>query len=189
MKLSDQAVTQLMVALSFTMPVHAVAEHEAHVHGTAELALAMEGNGLELMLRSPAINLVGFEHRATTPEQLQAVARTEMVLGNPDAMFILEGGNCALEAAEVDVSEVIRSRGNQASSDHDSHEMYEKETAHINITAHYRYTCIDVSDLKSLRLRSGKMPFSVEEIRVMWVSDRGQGAAVLDAKTQQIEMN
>ena len=38
----------------------------AHVHGLSELAIAMEGEKLEIQFTSPAMNLVGFEHQASS---------------------------------------------------------------------------------------------------------------------------
>jgi len=53
---------------------HEVLQHSAHLHGHAELTLALEGRALEINLASPAANIVGFEHKATSSEQLRGGA-------------------------------------------------------------------------------------------------------------------
>jgi Protein of unknown function (DUF2796) len=37
-------------------------EHGPHVHGVAQLNVALDGNVLWIELNSPAMNIVGFEH-------------------------------------------------------------------------------------------------------------------------------
>jgi len=48
-------------------------QHGSHVHGQSELTLAVEYDRLEIGFESPAANLTGFEHRATTPEQVRTL--------------------------------------------------------------------------------------------------------------------
>ena len=68
---------RLLLALPFALlPLaiaHAADEHDhehgslgAHEHGVGRLNAALDGQTLELELESPAMNLVGFEHAATT---------------------------------------------------------------------------------------------------------------------------
>jgi Protein of unknown function (DUF2796) len=48
-------------------------EHGPHVHGMAELNVALDGNVLWIELNSPAMNIVGFEHAPQSAEQKAAV--------------------------------------------------------------------------------------------------------------------
>ncbi|MEX5543051.1 ZrgA family zinc uptake protein, partial [Pseudomonas poae] len=68
---------RLLLALPFALLPLAVAhahedhDHEhgslgAHEHGVGRLNAVLDGQTLELELESPAMNLVGFEHLATT---------------------------------------------------------------------------------------------------------------------------
>lgn len=73
---------RLLLALPFALlPLaiaHAADEHDhdhehehgslgAHEHGVGRLNAVLDGQALELEFDSPAMNLVGFEHQATTP--------------------------------------------------------------------------------------------------------------------------
>lgn len=40
--------------------------HPAHVHGVGKLDVALEGNTLTLHLDTPLVNVVGFEHAASS---------------------------------------------------------------------------------------------------------------------------
>ena len=169
--------------------------HQAHVHGVAELTLALEGPNLELLLTSPAFSVVGFEHPASSPRQVEAVAQAQAILRDGSALFVFTGSECALAHAEIDMSAVLEGDADDAVS-HDDHDEYEaeehhhdEEVSHSNISAHYEYTCADTSELQTLLVGTEGLPFELQTINVMWVSDRGQGAAVLSADNRLIEFN
>ncbi|WP_016772972.1 ZrgA family zinc uptake protein, partial [Pseudomonas sp. R62] len=78
---------RLLLALPFALlplaAAHAVDEHDhdhehgslgAHEHGVGRLNAALDGQTLELELESPAMNLVGFEHAATSDADKAKVA-------------------------------------------------------------------------------------------------------------------
>ena len=80
---------RLLLALPFALlPLaiaHAADEHDhdhdhehgslgAHEHGVGRLNAALDGQTLELELESPAMNLVGFEHVATSDADKAKVA-------------------------------------------------------------------------------------------------------------------
>jgi hypothetical protein len=165
------------------------------VHGVAELTLALQGPDLELVLTSPAISVVGFEHRASSPGQVEAVAEAKAGLGDGTKLFTFTGTECALENVEVDVSAVLES-GSEENAVHDDHDEHEAEEHHHNgneshtdISARYEYSCADTSDLETLLVGAEGLPFGLETINIMWVSDRGQGATVLTADNRLIEFN
>ena len=155
--------------------------HEAHVHGVAELTLALEGEYLELMLTSAAMSIVGFEHRASAPEQARAVADAETTLRNASEVFNFTGTRCSPSSVLVDMSAVMEAGTHEEHGEH--------QESHTDISARYKYNCDDTADLQSLRFGAGTLPFLLEKINVMWVSDRGQGATVLTADNQTIEFN
>ena len=202
MKVSTTAVRYLLTAIAAVVPslvsAPGAAEsgyQQAHVHGVAELTLALEGPDLELVLTSPAISVVGFEHRASSPGQVEAVAEAKARLRDGTKLFTFTGTECALENVEVDVSAVLESDSeeNAVHDEHDKHEPekhhHEGNESHSDFSAHYEYSCTDTSDLEALLVGAGELPFGLETINVMWVSDRGQGATVLNADNRRIEFN
>lgn len=195
MKLLEQTLTQLIIISLAGAPAAAASEyvrHQAHAHGIAELTIALEGNRLEMIFTSPAMSLVGFEHKTSNPQHIAAVAKAAMALGDAEALFTLKGTNCAADDAQVDMSAVtasIEPETQKTPDAHDHHGTDDEEGSHADISAHYSYTCADIADLQSLRLGPGKLPFSLEEVNVMWVSEQGQGATVLTPENQLIEFN
>ena len=55
----------------------------AHQHGHAELQVAIDGNTADVFVRSPAYNLLGFEHEPRTEQQHQQLADLEPWLIQP----------------------------------------------------------------------------------------------------------
>ncbi|RTL48515.1 MAG: DUF2796 domain-containing protein [Rhodocyclaceae bacterium] len=60
----------------------------AHVHGVANLQVAVDGDTLTLVLESPLDNLLGFEHLPHTEKQKAAVRDMSSRLQKNDAVFI-----------------------------------------------------------------------------------------------------
>lgn len=78
-----------LVLLPFAAQAHDDHDHDhahgslgKHEHGVAQLNVALDGKTLELELDSPAMNLVGFEHAASTDADKAAVAKARAQLEN-----------------------------------------------------------------------------------------------------------
>lgn len=80
--------------------------HPAHVHGVGKLDVALEGNTLTLHLDSPLINLVGFEHAATTSRDKDAVQTMSNTLRDAARLFVTDAAaQCKL--AEVQLESAV----------------------------------------------------------------------------------
>ena len=105
---------RLLLALPFALLPLAIAQaaethdHEhgslgAHEHGVGRLNAALDGQTLELELESPAMNLVGFEHAASTPADKAKVAAVRAQLEQPLSLFGLpKAANCVLNEQELE---------------------------------------------------------------------------------------
>lgn len=82
---------------------HAHASLDRHEHGVAALDVALEGATLELELRTPAANLLGFEHSPRSAEERQRLGRLQEQLGRPQALFALPASaDCRLTEQQLD---------------------------------------------------------------------------------------
>lgn len=71
--------------------------HDSHVHGQGELSVATDGDQLQINLKAPAADLLGFEHAPRNKEEMGAVAALKTQLKDMDALFALGGeARCAL---------------------------------------------------------------------------------------------
>lgn len=101
---------------------HESVQHGAHVHGQANAFVVLEGRNLSVVLESPAANIVGFEHRANTPEQRSIVLAAQETLAQGERVLKVRGGDCQLNLAESDVSQLLREDAEPNTlKDHDHH--------------------------------------------------------------------
>ena len=186
------------VGLSALLLCGGVTQAGPHVHGAAELMLAAEGNKIEIILNVPAMSVVGFESQVVSQEQQQAVSDADALLRNPDQLFSLRGGQCVLEDTQVDFSAITgvsvdteeenhteeerHTDDEHAAYEHSTHEEAAVDEDHSDISVQYHFNCENSAALEQLRFGPDGLPFELEQINVMWVSESGQGAAEVSLK-------
>ena len=180
-----------------------------HVHGAAELMLAAEGNKIEIILNVPAMSVVGFESQVVSAEQQQAVSDADALLRNPDQLFSLRGGQCVLEDTQVDFSAITdvsldTEEEPHAEEEHhtdgehhtdDEHAAHEHpadaegvvDEDHSDIAVQYHFNCDNSAALEQLRFGPDGLPFGLEQINIMWVSESGQGGAEVSLKRPYVD--
>ncbi|MES9912819.1 MAG: DUF2796 domain-containing protein [Candidatus Sedimenticola sp. 4PFRAG1] len=137
--------------------------HEAHVHGEAQLLIALEGNTLEIEFSSPAMNIVGFEHQPVDEAQLKAVKSAIGTLKQPDLLFsITSAAKCDPMASEVE----------SPLADHSEHDH--KEETHSDFTGHYHFQCAEMSRLETIEIELFEQFPGIEVIEAQSISKRGQ---------------
>ncbi len=160
---------------------HDAHHHDAHSHGVAELTLVVEGGAVEIQLESPAANIVGFEHRARSVEQIASVETARSMLESSRQVFTLLGGECTVQQVSVDLSAITHRSGESALNDQSL-----VDTKHSEVMARYRYDCRQPEALKVVTVHlMGGFP-SIETLNVQWVSAARQGAVDITAQSNRI---
>lgn len=154
-------------------PAHNHQTHGAHVHGEAELTIAQEGGQVDIVLASPAVNIVGFERSTGSPEQAAVIQRAETRLTQAEKLFTFNGGECDLQSASADLSELRH--------------VSDGETHH-DIEAQFRYQCKKPGDIHELEVRLFKVFFDLEKVSAQWVTDTGQGARQLTKRDSMLTL-
>ncbi len=143
--------------------------HEAHVHGDAELSLAQEGGEILLLLDSPAVNILGFEHAPSRAREQQAFDRAIDILERGDELFRFNGqAECRQNAARVETPLLHHTRRNRPDS-------------HADISVQYRFRCAQPRELRQLKTRLFTVFPGMSRLRVQYIAENGQGAALLTA--------
>ena len=149
---------------------------DAHEHGVGRLNAVLDGKALELELESPAMNLVGFEHLATTDADKAKVAAARKQLEQPLVLFSLpKAAGCVVRSQELE-SPLC---GDKPDDDHD-HATDGKGAAahdhdHSEIHAHYQFTCASPAALKNLDLANIFKTFpATQKIQVQLIGPSGQ---------------
>ena len=163
-------------------------QHGVHVHGVAEIALVLNERDLEIEFSAPAMSIVGFEHKAQSETEIEAVEKAQTALNNGANVFTFIGTQCVMRDVTVDVSAVwhgtaidhaVRVDQPSNAKAHESHEKHEE--SHSDISAQYTYRCMGDASPLAVRVGVDGLPFGLEAISAMWVTDSGQGAAQLSA--------
>ncbi|WP_289285055.1 MULTISPECIES: ZrgA family zinc uptake protein, partial [unclassified Methylophaga] len=84
-------------------------EHESHVHGLVDMTVVIEQDKVNISLDSPAMNMVGFEHKAESEHDVNKVREVEATLKDIPQLFAFKGGGCEVDDMAVDVSGLIAS--------------------------------------------------------------------------------
>ncbi|PWE45990.1 DUF2796 domain-containing protein [Pseudomonas prosekii] len=193
---------RLLLALPFALlplaAAHAVDEHDhdhehgslsAHEHGVGRLNAALDGQTLELELESPAMNLVGFEHAATTDADKAKVAAARAKLENPLVLFNLpKAAGCKVATQELE-SPLFGDKPD-ADDDHDEADKdgHEHHHEHSEIQAHYQFSCSAPGALKTLDLANIFNTFpATQKIQVQLISPSGQQGVEVTAKAAALK--
>ncbi|UCJ18364.1 DUF2796 domain-containing protein [Pseudomonas sp. MM211] len=149
-----------------------------HEHGVATLNVALEGNTLEIELESPAMNIVGFEHAATSEADKKTVAAARALLEKPLALFSLPAAaGCSLTEHELQ-SPLFGNAEADHDHDHDHDEHAdgdEHHHEHSDIDADYSFTCKQPGALKTLDLSAFYKQFpATQKINVQLIGPSGQ---------------
>ncbi|WP_460112012.1 DUF2796 domain-containing protein [Pseudomonas sp. H3_D04] len=189
---------RLLLALPFALlpltVAHAAEEHDhdhehgslsAHEHGVGRLNAALDGQTLELELESPAMNLVGFEHAATTDADKAKVAAARAQLEKPLALFNLpKAAGCVVATKELE-SPLFGDKPD-ADDDHDAKDEHHHD--HSEIHAHYQFTCSAPGALKTLDLANIFNTFpATQKIQVQLISPSGQQGVEVTAKAAALK--
>ncbi|CAI8738460.1 MULTISPECIES: DUF2796 domain-containing protein [Pseudomonas] len=183
---------RLLLALPFALLPLAIAQaadehdhdHEhgslgAHEHGVGRLNAVLDGQALELELDSPAMNLVGFEHLATSAADKAKVAAARKQLENPLALFNLpKAAGCVISSQELN-SPLFGDKPEADHDDDDDHDAkdgaHEHHHDHSEIHAHYQFTCATPTALGNLDLTQVFKTFpATQKIQVQLIGPSGQ---------------
>lgn len=153
-------------------------QQDAHLHGLVEMTLAIENHSIELNLESPAANIVGFEHTASTPAQLASINRAKTVLGSPKQLLTFIGTHCKPTTQEIDISAVSPAATNRKK---DAHQEHADHGTHSEISARYQFNCARGDKLTAINVHLFELFPRIETIHVAWVSERMQALTTLKA--------
>ncbi|KEZ72612.1 DUF2796 domain-containing protein [Pseudomonas syringae] len=187
---------RLLLALPFALlplvAAHAAEEHDhdhgdehgslgAHEHGVGRLDVVLEGKTLEFEFDSPAMNIVGFEHVATSDEDKAKVAKARELLLKPNALFsIADAANCSATSVKLE-SPLFGDKDDDHDEHADAGEADHHE--HSEIHGHYKFVCDAPAILKKLDLSQIFITFpDTKKLQVQLISPGGQsGAEVIAA--------
>ncbi|HBO2320279.1 DUF2796 domain-containing protein [Pseudomonas aeruginosa] len=185
-----------LVLLPFAAQAHDDHDHDhahgslgKHEHGVAQLNVALDGKTLELELDSPAMNLVGFEHAASTDADKAAVAKARAQLEKPLELFALPvTAGCSVASQELRSPLFGDKAPAHAHKEKAGHE-HEHEHGHADIHGHYQLSCEKPELLKLLTLAEFFKRFpATQKIQVQLIGPDGQKGADLAPASAELKL-
>lgn len=184
--MTNLITTNLITTLALsTTPALAGDNPGAHQHGQAVLQIAVEGQAMDVMLSSPAFNLLGFEYSPRSEAEHSRQDQVRDWLSSTPLLRLTEG-NCQVTAGQIDLHDDGSTEKHEHADEHEhehEHEPHGDEhqatTTHRDVEVSQTIRCdrpIAGQEIGSPLLEQFT---NLEELRVEWLSEHGQGSSEL----------
>jgi hypothetical protein len=195
--------TVLMVIFSLSLIIanglaYGSEVHDAHTHGVANLTLAFENGVLEIQFESPAMSLLGFEHKPKTQEQIDTIEKTKALLSSSTNVISIGGASCSFKRVSVDIlgpaghASTYQHRQEHGHGDHDSDQQHVANesygVSHSEVSALYNFDCADDEQLPFVTVSLFEHFSGLEKIDVNWVTATQQGTVTLRPDSSTVEL-
>lgn len=154
---------------------------DSHVHGAAELNVALTGQQLQLEFISPAMNLLGYERAPTSAEESALLEQVTTTLQSGDWLIGDALANCQMTVPLFEVPEYgADSPDHDHEHDHDEDQYDHNAESHADFHVQYLYDCAS-SPANSFQITAFSHFNGLEQITVQWITAGQQGLAQLTA--------
>jgi hypothetical protein len=197
---------------------HGSETHDAHTHGVGNLTLAFEHGALEIQFESPAMSLLGFEHKPKTQKQIDTREKTKALLESSTKVISLGGASCSLNRVDVDIlgpagqASGYKQRQEHGQGDHDSDQRHgasdqhsenhseshseshsedhseSHSENHSEVSAFYSFDCADDKQLQFVTVSLFEHFSGLEKLNVSWVTATQQGLVTLRPDSATVEL-
>ena len=169
------------VVVSFDLLAQVVRQKDSHEHGAAKLMMAMEGKKLQVEFEVPSESLIGFEHLPKSQSNRKNFNEAIKNLSDPSKLFSMPNkAECLLVGTNV-------SQSLFSNEEEHGHDESEKSEIHSEFKSNYYWNCQHLDEIDSIGTQLMSFFFGIEEIRVNWISNNGQGSLELESKDDRIK--
>ncbi|MGB1800111.1 MAG: ZrgA family zinc uptake protein [Gammaproteobacteria bacterium] len=167
---------------------HEHRQHEAHVHGKAELSFLIDGDAVAIELKSPALNVLGFEHEPKTNEEKEIVEQTNKKLSDYNNIISIDGLNC--QVIESEIESPYESEHEEEHHDHKHHDDHHHgDDEHDDYYLSYSLKCENTDKLKTIEVKLFDNFDGFETIEATWINQMDIGSAELSSEQKIINLN
>ncbi|MEO7242822.1 MAG: DUF2796 domain-containing protein [Variovorax sp.] len=154
----------------------------AHVHGLAQMDVAVSGPTLSLHLEIPLDSLIGFERRPKNAAERKAADALLARMKDGGKLFVPDAAaQCSLTEALIE-SEALQSPAPAANAP-------AAEEAHADLDASYTFTCRAPQRLTTLRVGLFDAFKRLDQIETQLATDAGQAKRTLKRANPQLSLN
>ena len=156
--------------------------HEAHVHGEAELSLIIDETSIAFELKSPALNVLGFEHEPKTEAEEELVHAANEKLSKYENIIFIPDLKCKVSEFDLDSPYEDEHAGE---SHHDAHDH---EEDHGDYYLSYSLSCKNIDKLETIEVKLFENFEGFESIEAMWINQSEADSAELTKERNIIKL-
>ena len=201
-------ILSVCLSISFNVLAEASRQKDSHEHGAANLKIALEGEKIQVEFEVPSESLIGFEHFPKSESNRENFSNAIKILSDPSRLFAMSReGECLLVGMNISQSlfsneeehghddsedehgkdESEEEHGHDDSEDEYGHDQSEKSEIHSEFKSNYSWNCQHLDKIDSIGTKLLTVFPKIEEIRVNWISNNGQGSLELESKEDRIK--
>jgi len=167
--------------VSFDILAQVARQKDSHEHGAAKLMMVMEGEKLQVEFEVPSESLIGFEHFPKSQSNRKNFNEAIKILSDPSKLFSMPiKAECLLVGMNV-------SQSLFSNEEEHGHDESEKSEIHSEFESNYYWNCQHLDEIDSIGTQLMSFFPRIEEIRVNWISNNGQGSLELESKDDRIK--
>lgn len=149
-----------------------VPNSSAHVHGQGQLFISQVENEWHFQFILPSFDIIGFEHAANTDQEKEIMALFQQRVTNINELVALPKDCEVIDFDHSLMYQIKEPTSSEMEADTNKHKL-----RHKDIEISYQVNCGKISQVFDVRLF--KWAKSIETLHVQWVSNKGQGKAIL----------
>jgi len=178
--------------VSFDILAQAARQKDSHEHGAAIIKMVMEDEKLQIEFEVPSESLIGFEHFPKSQSNRENFNKAIKVLSDPSKLFSQPiKAECLLVGMNVSQSlfsnEEEHGHDESEKEDEHGHDESEKSEIHSEFKSNYYWNCQHLDEIDSIGTQLMSFFPRIEEIRVNWISNNGQGSLELESEDDRIK--
>ena len=208
MKVTSRALVLVLNLVCISVFAQTTREHGTHLHGQAELNIALEENIIFVEWVTPSNNLLGFEHRPASADDEQKLEIALKQLKQPDTLFAFTpSAQCKPDTVNID-SNLIGADDAHSSEhseehqdehsdehadehehedDHEHDESHDTET-HSSFNIQYQFSCENPKDLALIEVTLFDHFPLTEKLQVQLLSHSTQTSKTLTPDNTKIDL-
>lgn len=181
-------------------------ELDAHVHGHASLLIAIENGQIAMELEAPGMDIVGFEHAASSEADKALIDQAIHDLEDPIKLFqIPQAAGCSLSSAQIDIhgddeggheDEHHEEDGHATHDEHDDHSEHAEDddhhgheaAGHTEFHASYVMNCSTLNDGAVWTTHFFETFPNAGELDVSLLGDGGQTGTTLTLESPDLDL-
>ena len=194
------SIVLVCLFVSFDIFAQVVRQKDSHEHGAAIIKMVMEDEKLQIEFEVPSESLIGFEHFPKSQSNRENFNEAIKILSDPSKLFskpikaecLLVGMNVSQslfshEEEHGDEAEEEHGHDESEKEEEHGHDESEKSEIHSEFKSNYYWNCQHLDEIDSIGTQLMTFFPRIEEIRVNWISNNGQGSLELESKDDRIK--